>query len=272
MQKVSAAVVLLGVLAIGCGSPTLTSLWQDRAMDDEGRIGNWAGATATLADGASTGGVLHAAERLFLLVRPETPAAAMSLYRSGFTIWLGEGDARHGLRFPVETPLRREDGMEGDRRRARVDPGAPPDSGAFRLPPPRFRDFDRLDATGEAIDGGRLGRAQGVEIVVFDDRTRPAVQVAIDLVPGATDAIAVDAAPGDRIRVGLATPETGRPDFVGREGGGPRGGGSPGGGFPGGGRGDHRGGPPGGGRLSDPKGFDVSAKVVLASARGTSPR
>lgn len=246
------------LLSSGCGLAELASAWQDRPLAQNGLIEDWSGATTTVADGKLTVGALNDAERLYLYLRPEDPRSAMSLYRQGFTIWLGEGDERRGIRFPVEAlagpPDMEWSGEEGS-----------------RIPPPRLTVVDLLGPDEEPIRGGKLGQVPGVAVVTSASGQLPAVQIAIALHASSVEAAGVNANPGDEVRIALTTPELEmmRGGFPGHgTGGGPPGGGGPipgGGGIPPGGGGM---GPPHGGH-SPPKPFDLSAKLVLATPATT---
>jgi hypothetical protein len=236
----AALAVLLPILVAGCGPEKLTSAWQDRAVDASGFIEDWSGATRTVADGELTVGALNDADRLYLYLHPESVRTAMSLYRQGFTIWLGEGDAKRGLRFPVEEPI----GASSWSAHHRGEHGAPGASGEWdaegrrgegsremRAPAPKLTVVDVLDADGEPMWGGGLGDVAGVSVVTSSSDPVPSVQVAIDLGPATGESVGVSAHPGDRVRVGLTTPELqfGRPPGGGWDGGRGRAGEPPGG-------------------------------------------
>lgn len=268
------AVVALACLASGCGEEELASAWRVGEPDADGRLADWSGATTTLEGGALTVGVINDAHRMYLYLRPETPQAALSLYRQGFTLWVGEGDRRFGLRFPVETRFFAEgERLAGPEESHEAD-GQPP--------APALKLVDLLDHEGEVVRGGRIAGMTGVSLAAFPGTGLTAVQVAVDLRPAAEGAVAVGAAPGEAVRLGLTSPKPEKMEVAGRDGGRPAGG--PGGGrMPGGGPGPHggpdgEGGPgpeggPGGRRgFSPPEALDLSARVVLAAPAARDPR
>ena len=269
--------VILLTLA-GCGTNELASGWHDREVDDGGMITDWSGAVTTLEDGALSVGLLNDAERLYLFLYPENGPAGFALFARGFTLWFEGDEGLFGLRFPRDVP--------GD---AGTPPGSPPDgdgaapgaadgagdpvdreaererrrSAAGARLAEALREVEVLNADGEVVRRGAISELEGVELRVGQADTTPWVQVAVALAPAGEGAIAVGATPGERLVVGLVTPEIERPEGGGRGGRG-RGGRPPGGGAPGGERPGRRGGRRGD-RPEPHDPFKLSGRVVLAT-------
>jgi hypothetical protein len=265
-RKRIAATLGIALVAAGCGSEELACGWQDRPTNEDGWITDWSGAIVTVEDDELTVGTLNDAERIYLYLRPESQGAGMALFAQGFTIWVDGGGEPFGLRFPHEPDPERLGPPEDERAREERRQAA-----GQRLAESLER-VEILDGDGHVQERWRIDDLHGLDLRFGPVDAAPAVQIALALRTPEPGGVGLGAAPGDRIELGLVTPEIDLSALRGARGGRPPGDG-PGGGYPGGG--GRRGGGGGrrgvgggmrGGRPEPPEPFDLAAELRLATA------
>ena len=249
----------------------IASAWAAADVKVDGSADAWAALMKPLGDPPLVIGIQNDGHYLYLCVRTSDPIVKRQLAHLGLTVWLnGEGkDAKgFGVRYPADM------GPQG--AGWQPDQGEPPEGGEARRPSPDrvAKDCELIGPTKGDRSRVQLGPEEPVQAALGDDSGVMVLQFRVPLEPSEAHPLAVGAAPGATIALGLATerPKEGANGRVrlggGEPGGGERGGesgmGRGRGGY--GGRGGMAGGMRGGGMRGGamPAPIDVWLRVTLA--------
>ncbi len=288
---VAAPVLAAAVLAFaagGCGGALdLSSRWLDREVTVDGDGSDWQGATTYFEKQKLSVGVLNDDEFLYLAVFVGDSSDEAQVLLRGCTVWFDPSGGEEevlGIHYPLglafDDPSRSTDQRRGQRpgQEAAMRQGAPD---ADSLKKVLARQPKTLEIYGpEPGEFHAQGLSDnGVEVALRVHETSLVYEIKIPLAKEDGLPFGIGTEPGDKIGVGLETPEVTLPkhgDGTGRRpegmgggrggmpGGAPPPGGMPGGGPPPGGMGGGRGGPGGGQRPEPPEPLNVWATVKLA--------
>lgn len=258
---VATAVFLLFSVA-GCNGDELASIWKDRAIAVDGLDTEWDGTRVYLNDAKASVGILNDSDYVYVSFVTTEEQTIQQVTGMGLILWFdsdGGKDKTFGIRFPLGMM---ESGMTPPRD-FNNDASSDEDRAAERAE--RFKKATiELDILGPEDDDSRrvlVSTLEGLEAKANITETMLVYELKVPIVKSDLHPFAIGAEAGDRIGVGIVTPEMDR-DAV-RGPGAMRGGnGFPGGGMhPGGGRG---GGPPGGGGFERPSPLKIWVEVQLA--------
>ncbi|MDD5562794.1 MAG: hypothetical protein PHQ91_03695 [Thermoanaerobaculaceae bacterium] len=275
-MKTSRAVVMaLAVAAAAVAARgkdlEIASAWAGAAVPVDGGPGEWAPLLRPLGDPPLVIGLQNDARYLYLCLRTSDPIVKMQLVRLGLTVWFngdGKDSKTFGVRFPVAA------GPQAARRQP--DQGEPPEGGSHA---PSFdraaQEVELIGPTKDDRERLHLAPDDPVQAALGDDSGVLVLEMRVPLQPSEAHPLAVGAAPGAAIALGLATE---RPKGGGRGRLHLGGGGEPGEGGPGdeGGMGRGRGGYGGRGGMGEgmrgggmrggatPAPIDVWLRVTLA--------
>ncbi len=227
----------------------IASSWATSQVKTDGSAGDWAAVLKPLGDPPIVIGVRNDADFLYLCVRTSDLKVKRQLGIAGLTVWAnGEGKTQKGfgVRFPVRRgPRMRAGGGAEDRPQ-----GSPPTGdggradGLGRGP----AEVELIGPTAEDRLNVQPGGDEPVEAALGDDAGVTVIEYRVPLKPTETHPLAVGAAPGATIALGLETEKLKSEESrTERPRGGEGGEGGPGGGAGGGygGRGGYGGGPGG---------------------------
>jgi uncharacterized membrane protein YgcG len=256
----------------------IASAWAAAAVPVDGTAGGWAPLLKPLGDPPMVIGIQNDGRYLYLCVRTSDPIVKRQLAHLGLTVWLnGEGkDAKgFGVHYPVGMGPRGAGWQPGQ--------GEPPEGeeAGGANPGHMAKEFEIIGPTKDDRQRAQVGPDEPVQAALGDDSGVMVIEMRVPLEPSEGHPLAVGAASGATIALGLATE---RPKASAR-GGVHMGGGEPGEGAPGdeggmgrgrggyGGRGGMGGGMRGGGMRGGgmpggamPAPIDVWLHVRLASA------
>ena len=275
-QRLWLAAGLLLVPVLGAAKDLeIASVWAPAPVKVDGTAAKWSALVKPLADVPMLIGVQNDKDNLYLCFKASDQWTRMQLGRSGLTVWAngaGKMEKGFGVRFPLaggSQRMQRERGPQvpGPRGEARAQtPGQVPRE--FELIGPTENDRLRVQPAADQPVAAALGDDSGVTIV----------ELRIPLKPTESHPLAVGAAPGATIALGLAADWLGRSDRQGVQGGGTTAG-QPASGAPGAGQGTQGGaapagqpasGAPAGGQAT--QGGATPAGQPPAGALGTPPR
>ena len=260
-RAVVMAVAVAAVASVARGKDLeIASAWAAAAVPVDGTPGAWAPLLRPLGDPPMVIGIQNDGRHLYLCLRTSDPIVKRQLARLGLTVWLngrGKDSKGFGVRYPV--------GMGPRQARSQPGQGEPPegeDAGGAR-PGHMPNEVELIGPTAADRARVQLGPDEPVQAALGDDSGVMVIEMRIPLQSSEARALAVGAAPGATIALGLATerpkasakgqvrlggggesgegaPEgeggmgRGRSDFGGRRGmgGGMRRGGMPGGAMP----------------------------------------
>lgn len=266
-----AAIFLLSS-AVESKATDLNSMWKNRDITIDGIDNEWEDTRVYLKDADASVSVLNDSEFVyvsFVTAKEETIRQATAM---GLILWFdaaGGKDKTFGIRFPLGmmesgmTPPRdfSEEGSDEERAADRAE---------------RFKKSTlEMEILGPGEDDARrvqVATLEGIEARASLSADKLVYELKIPIVKSDLHPFAIGAKPGERIGMGIETPEIDRDAMRERIGGGGREGGPPGGGMPGGGMsggrhggGMHGGGTRGGSGFERPKPLKVWTKVQLAA-------
>ncbi|MGD1148518.1 MAG: hypothetical protein ABR961_11270 [Thermoanaerobaculaceae bacterium] len=228
----------------------VASAWAPTPAKVDGTADTWSALLKPLGDVPMVIGVQNDGKFLYLCFKTSDLKLKKQLAMSGLTVWAngtGKTDRGFGVRFPLGGAARRM-GSEGEQS---VPPSVEEGSVPVVIRPPSG--FELIGPTAENRLRVKPGSDEAVAVALGDDAGVTVLELRIPLKPSDVHPLAIGAAPGTVIALGLETEkpkakdETGGGAPSGEPGGGSPGGtGGTGGGY-GGGRGGGYGGGPGGG-------------------------
>jgi hypothetical protein len=194
---------LLAVAACGDGDVTLASQWLDRRIEVDGREDEWSGALTYLDDVKIGVGARNDAARLYLCLVLRDRALQAQILRRGLIVWVdpaGGMQKRLGIRFPLDRVSAGAAAAEG----AASEAGRASEVGAAA-----GTSFEILSDGGYDATPVRREDSRGVRVALNSASSKLVYELEIPLVPGANpSAVAIGAAPGSRIGIGLETAGT----------------------------------------------------------------
>jgi hypothetical protein len=252
-------IAFLAALLGGCGEPKLESRWCDREIVIDGDHMEWEGAVVRPGDTDAVVGLLNDDAHLYLCLSSIDEGITRQVLGGGLTLWIdpqGGKERALGFRFPLGARTRE---AHRELPEQRPDPDA------------MLASIEDSEPEIEVITGGglptRMFLAQAMGIDLDVGLTKGALVYEAKIPLSSSDGrYAIQASPGSRIGLGLATPKIereGRRERMphgappGDRGGGP----GMGGGRPGGMGGGMRGRGPGPGI---PEPLDIWVTVTLA--------
>lgn len=204
----------------------IASAWAAGAVPVDGTPGAWAPLLRPLGDPPVVIGIQNDGRYLYLCVRTSDPIVKRQLAHLGLTVWLnGEGkDAKgFGVRYPVGMGPRRAGWQPGE--------GEPPEGeDAAGVKPGRMpTEFEVIGPTKDDRQQAQVGPDEPVQAALGDDSGVMVLEMRVPLQPSEAHPLAVGAAPGATIALGLATerPKAGAKGRVRLGGGGESGEGAP---------------------------------------------
>ncbi|KAA0220831.1 hypothetical protein EDS67_29210 [candidate division KSB1 bacterium] len=265
--KAIAYILPLLFFLFSCGKSEWNSRWRAQEITVDGKQQDWDGALVFADKEKIAVGLMNDRDDLFACLVVDDREVQASIMRRGLIVWFdatGKKDKTFGIHFPLSR---------------------------FSLGPPMLprseseepqKDLASMPTEMEILGPGKddrqrlpLDKARGIDLNINRDNGVLIYEIRIPLRHGADRPYAIGANPGDKIGIGLETPEFDRKEMRERMRSGmgerPRGGmsgGRPGGGFGGGGRGGGMGRPggPGGQRPELPESLKVWTKVQLAAS------
>ena len=291
-REIAAAVAVGMALAwasvAGARALEVASAWPQVPLRVDGSGDQWAGHLVPVPDQPILLGVENDGSFLYLCLKTSDPKIKGLIRHLGLTVWVngaGKEKRTYGVRFPVATGFRGERGGSEPAVHEGTARDLLPDTSQIELIGPTDEDRLLMDRTSADPVQAAFGDEEGVWVI----------EVRLPLQPSDEHPLAVSAAPGARIAVGLETEkpqyrrsggerggegeqgEGGEGGESGGNGGWGRGGGMGPGGW-GGGMGGHAGGHGGGmGREGGGRGagtaglLKVWSRVTLVSAPAGSP-
>lgn len=256
--KAIAYILPLLFFLFSCGKSEWNSRWRTQDLTVDGNRQDWEGALVPADKEKMAVGLMNDGDDLFACLVVDDREVQASIMRRGLIVWFdatGKKDKTFGIHFPLS--------------RFSLGPPVLPRSG----PEEPQRDFGSLPTEMEILGPGKddrqrlpLDQARGIDLNINRDNGVLIYEIRIPLRHGADRPYAIGANPGDKIGIGLETPEFDRKEMRERMRSG-MGGGRPGGGFGGGGRGGMgRPGGPGGQRPGLPESLKIWTKVQLAAS------
>jgi hypothetical protein len=280
MKMNSIQALILGMaLALpssGCGGGnSLQSGWVDHDVTVDGDLQEWQGHLTLFEDAEVDLGVLNDEEYLYVSIVTASRDVQRQIQMRGLIVWLdptGDKEKTFGIRYPLGLQTADLGNLDMQGMRERGEPSAEERQRAQEL----FEEtLDELEILHSEDHRRRLHTAEatGIEVRVRPSAASLTYELRIPLEPQEGSEYFVRAEPGQKVSIGIATPEVDREAMMaqfggrggpGREGGRPGGGG----GRMGGGRGRGGGRGMGGGPPSPPESIDAWATVQLASFGG----
>ncbi|MFH1567478.1 MAG: hypothetical protein ABIL09_05700 [Gemmatimonadota bacterium] len=283
----------LALAALACGRIDLESHWADRPIAVDGNDQEWEGAKYAVQDWPVDIGLMNDGQYLYVCLSTVDRNLQRQVLVSGLELWLDPKGGKKkvaGLRFPGgrlrPTDPSGEPGPEeeaGDPRARRPPRGSGPgwrDGGpldpaemAAQMMEMAARS-DLLFVGPQGTEERRMGHAEAepLEVALSYDRGRLVYEARVPLETGALPLGAIRLAPGQRLGLGILTPQRVRPVRGRGEGDMGPGGMEPGamepGGMGGPRPGGRRGGRPGGmaGSRGVPEPVEVWARVQLTAS------
>lgn len=256
------AYVMSLLFLFGCGKAEWSSRWRTQEITVDGNQHDWEGALVPADKEKMAVGLMNDGDNLFACLVVDDRERQTSIMRRGLIVWFdaaGKKDKTFGIHFPL----------------SRFSAGPPMMPQSMSEEPQR--DFTSRLTELEILGPGKderqrlpLDQAQGIDLNINRDNGVLVYEIKIPLRHGEERPYAIGAVAGDKIGIGLETPEFDRKEMRDRMrsgmGGRPRGG-RPGGGL-GGGRGGGMGRPggPGGQRPAMPETLKIWVKVQLATS------
>ena len=244
---VAAVAVLVPVLGEG-KDLQIASAWAAAPAKVDGTAGDWSALLKPLGDPPLVIGVQNDAKFLYLCVKTSDLKTKKQLGMVGLTVWAnGEGKSQKGfgVRFPAAGGPR---GMRPEGGPPPAAPGEEAEAPGVGRPP---KDFELIGPTEDDRLRVQPSGDEPVAAAIGDDSGVAVLEFRIPLTPTDEHPLAIGAAPGAVIALGLETERPKMREGRGGEGSEPSGGGhggGPSGGGPGGGTGGGPGGGYGGGR------------------------
>lgn len=246
----SAAVSVLLVLAGAACSATTAYITDSppatRQITVDGRSDDWVGALSVISDGKAEEGFLNDQDVLYVCFATGDESLRRQIADGGLTVWIDPkgGDAKTlGIRYPLAklsrgrpTPTQGETPPEGE-------PAQPPAAGESSGGEASVLEI--LRSGSSAAQKMKISDAKDLEIAASEESGLFVCELKIPLQSSPDRPLALAAAPGAKVGIGVEVPKSERSMGGGRPPGGMGGrGGEPGGGM---GRGGFGGG--GGGRM-----------------------
>jgi hypothetical protein len=256
--------VLIPLISSGCGGFELQSTWRQQDIIVDGEAGDWANALTYSDEANADIGIVNDENDLYICLIPRERSVQDQIMVRGLTLWFdpdGGKAERFGVRFPLGL-------LESGGMKSLMGSMRPGDTES-RLQ--MLEDFERSLTHMEVLrqDTTRvcLDASQGIEVRASISGARSLIyEIRIPLQGQDQQLLAIGAAPGSTIGVGLETPEIDR-NAMRRSGmGGGRASGMSEGGTPRGGQG--RMGRGGGGRPDIPEPLQAWGTLRLASNAG----
>jgi hypothetical protein len=264
--------IALPLPSSGCGGGnSLQSGWVDHDVTVDGDLQEWQGHLTLVEDADVDLGVLNDDEYLYVSLVTASREAQRQIQMRGLIVWLdptGEKEKTFGIRYPLGLQTADLGNLDMPGMRERGEPSAEDRQRAQEL----FEEtLDELEILHGEDQRRRLDTAEaaGIEVRVRPSAASLSYELRIPLRSQEGSKYFVRAEPGQKVSIGIATPEVDREAMMaqfgdhsgpGRDGGRPGGGGGRLGGSGG------RGGGPGmgGGPPSPPESIDAWATVQLA--------
>jgi uncharacterized membrane protein YgcG len=206
-MRVSGTVVVALAVALASAAAhgrdlQLTSAWAMADVKVDGSARGWAEMLRPLGDPPMVIGVQNDGRYLYLCLKTSDPIVKRQIAREGLTVWLnGEGkDAkRFGVRYPV--------GMGSRNGRPQPEQGKPPEGedAAAASPVHVPGEFELIGPTADDRSRVPLGPDEPVQAALGDDSGVMVLEMRVPLRPSEAHPLAVEAAPGATIALGLAT-------------------------------------------------------------------
>ncbi len=258
MRGKAIAYILSLLFLFSCGKSEWNSRWRTQEITVDGNQQDWEGALVFAENEKIAVGLMNDGDDLFACLVVDDREMQASIMRRGLIVWLdaaGKKDKTFGIHFPLSRFSLRPP------MRPRSEPEEP-QMDLVSMP-------NELEILGPGKDDRQrlpLDQARGIALNINRDNGVLIYEIKIPLRHGADRPYVIGANPGDKIGIGLETPEFDRKEIRERMRSG-MGGGRPGGGFGGGGRGGGMGRPggPGGQRPGLPESLKVWTKVQLAA-------
>jgi len=259
--------IAASVLLAGCSEIELSSRWRDRLVVVDGVNLEWQDAMTYLEDKKVAVGLLNDEEYLYVALVTTDRQLQRQIVGLGFTLWFDPAGGK-GKSFGIRFPLGIEDKSIMRSLKTR---GSSVEQDMAKLQEELVESMTELEILGPGENESRrlpLSNEEGIFVKIGVSGYGLVYELRIPLAESEIHPLAIGAATGTSIGIGLETPEMKMDMMRGRMGGG-----MPGmGGGKGGGRGGSRGGRPGGGmrggsrrpEMSEP--FKVWAKVQLVTA------
>jgi hypothetical protein len=267
---------LLVLLFSACSATTAyitDSRPAERTITVDGKSDDWVGALSMISDGRAEEGFLNDQDVLYVCIMTEDESLRRQIANSGLTVWFDPqgGDKKVlGVKYPLGTP-RRERAASPPTEEAGPPPEKPAESEASGL---------EVLRPGQASPQKMgISDVKGLEIASSTEGGLFVYELKIPLRSSADRPVALGAAPGAKVGIGIEVPKSELRPGSGR----PPGGMGGRGGEPGGGRGGGMGGMFGGGRggghgmgggmgrrdmgLDAPKGLKVWTYVKLSGSK-----
>ncbi len=273
LKQIPLALIVLSLTAAGgCKSEQLSSDWADTAITIDGAYADWTGRNMEYFDDAQVGvAVRNDAEYLYVMVATRQDRAIRLLKRAGLRVWLdSSGKKKDNLSLLYFGDL------EPDTAKPDFEPraGEFPEKAMEEMREKRqmMKGMIRIDGeAGESLipDDG----SQGPWFAADEDKGLLTYEMRFPLTSDGVAAVGLNAAPGDKISIGVEPGMTMQQPEGMRPGGGMRGGGGMGGGRGGGMRGGGMGGGKGGGGMRgedapsapEKKWFDIKLAVKTSN-------
>ncbi len=179
----------------------VTSAWPQAQVRVDGTGDQWAGHLVPVPDEPILLGVQNDGSFLYLCFKTSDPKVKALIRRMGLTVWVngaGKHTRAYGVRFPVGVGFERMRGERGGPRPTPSEGSAPdilPETTQVELIGPTDEDRFRVDRTNAEPVQAAFGDEEGVWVM----------ELRLPLQPSDEHPLAVSAAPGARIAVGLET-------------------------------------------------------------------
>lgn len=250
------------------------SVWAPAPVKVDGTAAKWSALVKPLGDVPMLIGVQNDGDYLYLCFKTSDQRTRMQLGRFGLTVWAngaGKTEKGFGVRFPLgmgrQGGQRGQPGQPGQRgQRGRAPQGRPsPGDAPATATPQASRDLELIGPAENDRLRVQPGAGQPFAAALGDESGVTVVELRIPLKPTESHPLAVGAAPGATIALGLAADWLGSLNRQGAQGGGAPAG-QPASGAPAGGQGAQGGGAPTGQPATGAPGGDQGVKGGAAPA------
>ena len=196
------AVVLVGVLVVGCGSEEVESVALDREITVDGDTGDWQGILRFNEDANLSYGLANDENVMYIVIVVGDRDVRRQIIMSGLYLWFdpaGEENRRFGLRFPIGLQEDVEDMMAMMREQ---DPNKLAESfdqtvKEFLVIGPHDTDWRR--AAVNTVDG--------IEMAATATASKLVLEFMVPVTNDGQYGYGIGAVPGDAISLGVQTPE-----------------------------------------------------------------
>jgi hypothetical protein len=249
-MRIATRFVTSGLLVLGAAACSATTAYitdsrpVERTITVDGKSDDWVGALSVVKDGKGEEGFLNDQNVLYVCFATGDESLRREIADGGLTIWFdpkGGDEKTLGIRYPLARLRRQRPPAQGETPQGEAAP--PP---ASEEPAGDEASILEILRSGSgAVQKMKISDAKDLEIAASEENGLFVYELKIPLQSTADCPLALAAAPGAKVGIGIEVPKSERGPGAGRPGGGAggRGGGGMGGGM---GRGGFGG---GGGRM-----------------------